>query len=52
MPYENIIEVLEIGFNQKERLNKIVDELYGTESDVSFYKDLDGNDRICVIQFA
>ena len=43
--------IFEIGFNQKERLMKIITELYGNEQTTEFYKDLDGNDRICIIKF-
>ena len=43
--------IFEIGFNQKERLSKLICDLHGNEVEVDFHKDLDGNDRICIIKF-
>jgi release factor glutamine methyltransferase len=43
--------VFEIGFNQRERLSKLICDTLGNEVEVEFYKDLDGNDRICIIKF-
>jgi release factor glutamine methyltransferase len=43
--------VFEIGFNQRERLSKLICDTFGNEVEVEFYKDLDGNDRICIIKF-
>ena len=45
------IVVFEIGFNQREKLLSIIDEIYKNEVEVEFFKDLEDNDRICVIKF-
>ena len=45
------IIIFEIGFNQRDRLLNMIEELYKNEVTTEFYKDLEGNDRVCVIKF-
>lgn len=46
------IIVFEIGYDQKEKIAKLIVDILGNKVKCSFFEDLDGNDRMVVIKFA